>query len=491
MKKKTKRLLGILLAAALLGGVLGFTALAGDDEPTVIFDASKNQFTIKGIPIVKTTDGKAQTAYPDLFPNLKDMMPGDTQETQKINVSVINASGKTVKLYLRADNFTVVEVDKTVVYNQPDVEDELPVYEEDGKTLSYDNPADPTNSDYDKLFTKSDEVLYPATLTVSVTDKKGKELFSSKSGTLDDGVVELGTFSSTEDDKTITVTFALPIEAGNEVAGLTAKLGWVFTAEVTSNGGGGGPITPVDPPDLNKEDHFAYIVGYPDGNVKPQGNITRAEVATIFFRMLTDESRAEIWSQTNSYSDVTLDKWFNNAISTLSNGGIINGYEDGTFQPNKKITRAEFATMAVRFFSASYDGEDLFPDIDKHWAQEYINTAASQGIINGYEDGTFRPDQPITRAEAMTIVNRVLERHPDKDHLLDTMIQWPDNMDTAKWYYADVQEATNSHDYDVKTNTDGEKYEVWTKLLPVRDWAALEKEWSDANSSENPGDVVK
>ena len=231
-------------------------------------------------------------------------------------------------------------------------------------------------------------------------------------------------------------------------------------------------------------------MGYPDGNVMPQGNITRAEVATIFFRMLTDESRAEIWSQTNSYSDVTPDKWFNNAISTLSNGGILSGYEDGTFQPNKKITRAEFATMAVRFFSASYDGEDLFPDIDKHWAQEYINTAASQGIINGYEDGTFRPDQPITRAEAMTIVNRVLERHPDKDHLLDSMVQWPDNMDTAKWYYADVQEATNSHDYDEKTNSDGEKYEVWTKLLDVRDWAALEKEWSNANSAPG-GEVVR
>ncbi|MBQ2926297.1 MAG: S-layer homology domain-containing protein, partial [Ruminiclostridium sp.] len=149
----------------------------------------------------------------------------------------------------------------------------------------------------------------------------------------------------------------------------------------------------------------------------------------------------------------------------------------------------EFATMAVRFFSSSYEGEDLFPDIDQHWAKDYINTAAKEGIINGYEDGSFRPDQPITRAEAMTIVNRVLERHPDKDHLLKDMIQWPDNMDTDKWYYADVQEATNSHDYDMK-GTEAEPYEVWSKMLPVRDWVAFEKEWSDANSAQG-GEVVK
>ena len=246
---------------------------------------------------------------------------------------------------------------------------------------------------------------------------------------------------------------------------------------------------PDNPPALNKVDHFAYIVGYPDGNVMPNGNITRAEVATIFFRMLTDESRDEFWSQSSDYSDVTATKWFNNAVCTLSNGGIITGYADGTFKPNGNITRAEFATMAVRFFSASYEGESLFPDIDQHWAKDYINTAAYEGLINGYEDGTFRPNQPITRAEAMAIVNRVLDRHPDKANLLEDMIQWPDNMDTEKWYYADVQEATNSHDYDME-GTEAEPYEVWTEILPVRDWVAFEKEWSDSNSAEG-GEVMK
>ena len=255
------------------------------------------------------------------------------------------------------------------------------------------------------------------------------------------------------------------------------------------------PITPIRPPvdpdkpELNTEDHYAYIVGYPDGNVKPEGNITRAEVATIFFRLLTDESRDEFWSQTNPYSDVSEDAWYNNAVSTLTNAGIIDGYEDGTFKPNGNITRAEFATIAVRFFEATYEGENLFPDIDGHWAQDYINEAANAGIVDGYPDGTFGPQKLITRAEAMTMVNRTIDRHPHEDHLLDDMIVWPDNPETA-WYYEQVQEATNSHEYTMNTDDEQNPYEIWTELLPVRDWAQLEKEWSDAHSGQSGGDVV-
>ena len=248
---------------------------------------------------------------------------------------------------------------------------------------------------------------------------------------------------------------------------------------------------PVDPdkPELNTEDHYAYIVGYPDGNVKPEGNITRAEVATIFFRLLTDESRDEFWSQTNPYSDVSEDDWYNNAVSTLTNAGIIDGYEDGTFKPNGNITRAEFATIAVRFFEATYEGENLFPDIDGHWAQDYINEAANAGIVDGYPDGTFGPQKLITRAEAMTMVNRTIDRHPDADHLLEDMITWPDNPETA-WYYEQVQEATNSHEYTMNTDDEQNPYEIWTKLLPNRDWSELEKEWSDANDGAGSGEVV-
>ena len=248
---------------------------------------------------------------------------------------------------------------------------------------------------------------------------------------------------------------------------------------------------PVDPdkPELNTEDHYAYIVGYPDGNVKPEGNITRAEVATIFFRLLTDESRDEFWSQTNPYSDVSEDDWYNNAVSTLTNAGIIDGYEDGTFKPNGNITRAEFATIAVRFFEATYEGENLFPDIDGHWAQDYINEAANAGIVDGYPDGTFGPQKLITRAEAMTMVNRTIDRHPHEDHLLADMIVWPDNPETA-WYYEQVQEATNSHAYTMNTDDEQNPYEIWTELLPNRDWSELEKEWSDANDGAGSGEVV-
>ena len=250
------------------------------------------------------------------------------------------------------------------------------------------------------------------------------------------------------------------------------------------------PTPPSPPADLNTDDHFAYIIGYPDGLVKPEGNITRAEVATIFFRMLTDEARDKYWSKTNNYVDVDPTKWFNNAVSTLSNMGIINGYPDGTFRPNASITRAEFAKIAVSFFKDHVRETmgDKFSDISGKWYTEYINLAAELAIVNGYPDGTFRPDNSINRAEAMTIVNNTLRRSPHKDHLLpeDDMITWPDNPKSA-WYYAAVQEATNSHEYQRASMDDTEQ---WTKELPVRDWAALERAWSEANSSRNPGDVV-
>ena len=234
---------------------------------------------------------------------------------------------------------------------------------------------------------------------------------------------------------------------------------------------------------LNTEDHFAYIVGYEDGEVKPNNNITRAEVATIFFRLLTDDARARYWSQTNDYTDVAADSWYNNAISTLSNMGIINGYEDGTFKPNASITRAEFTAIATRFFdyTAEYDG--AFNDVSRSaWYADCVQAAVDMGLVDGYPDGGFHPNSNITRAEAVTIVNRVLNRAPHEDHLLDEdeMNVWPDNVYGA-WYYADMQEATNSHDYDW-IRVFGERVEEWTEKLPERDWAALEQEWSSAYS---------
>ena len=243
----------------------------------------------------------------------------------------------------------------------------------------------------------------------------------------------------------------------------------------------------ADLPGLNTVDHYAYIAGYEDGTVRPSNNITRAEVATIFFRLFTDEYRETFWATTNPFSDVAFTAWYNNAVSTTANAGIIAGYPDGTFLPNNKITRAEFATIAARFLSEEYVGPDLFTDISGHWAAEYINRAANAGWISGYPDGSFHPDAYITRAEAMTLVNNMLGRMPHEDHMLENMVKWPDNPETA-WYYEAVQEATNGHDYDWVVEDDVRLYEIWTALQENRDWAALEKEWSNAYSA--PGGEV-
>ena len=256
----------------------------------------------------------------------------------------------------------------------------------------------------------------------------------------------------------------------------------VFTytyAKKSSGGGGGGgsrkpTVTIPDdvPTGLNGDDHYAYIVGYPNGNVEPNGNITRAEVATIFFRLLTEEVRTANSTQSNSLSDVTRGQWFNHAVSTLSSMGIVKGHNDGTFAPNAPITRAEFAAIAARFDDKNTDTSSKFTDIASHWAKNEIGIAANKGWINGYPDGTFRPNQYITRAEAMTLVNRVLNRLPENSSdLLDSMIKWPDNSDASQWFYLAVQEATNSHYYKTKEN----KFEKWTKLRETRDWTELEK----------------
>ncbi len=243
--------------------------------------------------------------------------------------------------------------------------------------------------------------------------------------------------------------------------------------------------TPYVPPVLNTEDHMAYIIGYEDGSVRPENNITRAEVATIFFRLLTDESRAEVWSQDNTYSDVAKTAWYNNAVSTMSNAGIVSGYPDGTFCPDKPITRAEFATIAARFSEVVYNGGNSFTDVtENHWASRYIALAEYLGWINGYPDGTFKPDQAITRAEAMTLINRVLERAVEEEHMLPDMVTWVDNLPSA-WYYEAVQEATNSHEYTRLTKQVPDQdfnYEDWREILEIPDWASLEKVWSTANS---------
>ena len=247
-----------------------------------------------------------------------------------------------------------------------------------------------------------------------------------------------------------------------------------------SSGGSSRPSTPptVDIPDdvptgLNGKDHYAYIIGYGNNDVRPQNNITRAEVATIFFRLLTDETRTANMTKSNGYNDVKDGDWFCCAVSTLSKMGIIKGYEDGSFKPNDPISRAEFAAIAARFDPDGDKTPATFADVTSHWAKDEISIAANHGWIKGYEDGSFKPDQKITRAETMTLVNRVLNRLPEtKDDLHKDMKTWVDNMDETAWYYLAVQEATNSHYFKNKTST---KFEQWTDLRDTRDWSELEK----------------
>lgn len=228
---------------------------------------------------------------------------------------------------------------------------------------------------------------------------------------------------------------------------------------------------------LNTKDHYSYLIGYSDGTVRPNGRITRAEVATIFFRLLTDDARQRNWSSENNFSDVSADKWYNNAVSTLCHMGVLGGYSDGTFRPNAPITRAEFAKIAVSFSQANGSAVySYFTDVKTtDWFAPYVTTAKDSGLIEGYSDGSFKPENRITRAEACAIVNRVLGRKPSKNHMkISGRIDWPD-CTTADWFYEAIMEATNSHTYQM-----GKRVETWNGKLPQRDWAALENNWASA-----------
>ena len=285
--------------------------------------------------------------------------------------------------------------------------------------------------------------------------------------------------------------------SGQIPAGETVTAAFLNEKQGSSSGGSsssGSDDDSGDTPALNRDEHYAYIIGYKDGLLRPNGNISRGEVATIFFRLLRDPVRTEYWSQTNAYSDVPAELWCNNAISTLSNMGIISGYSNGTFRPSAPITRAELTKIAAGFFAdnrvtSHYDGR--FSDVSgSEWFVSALEKAIEEGIVEGYGDSTFAPDQYITRAQACTIINRTLGRTPVANALLPAsqMLTWPDCQPGA-WYYAQMQEATNSHDYVWTTDASGKK-EKWTKKLADRDWAALEHTWSNANSATG-GEAMK
>ena len=362
--------------------------------------------------------------------------------------------------------------------------------EQDSITIS--RPADGSNaaaaSFGDITFTQTGEYVY------TITENKG----DADNMTYDDHTLTVTVTVGKNDDGALqieSVSYDSSVDADDEAAARTFTN--IIGKEEPDNPGGGGWIPggggDDDMPDLNTEDHFSYIVGYPEDYrtgeatddeslwpVKPQGNITRAEVATIFYRLLTDEARTENWTRDNDYTDVAADSWYNTPVSTLGAMGIVRGYEDGSFRPDAPITRAEFAAIAVRFFendNVNYE-EGLFTDIaGSEWFADAVAAAQEHGIVGGYPDGSFQPNKAITRAEATSIVNRTVDRIPDKDHLLpdDQMRVWPDNSDPDIWYYADMQEATSGHEYDwVLDDNDEPLCEQWTGDLPEVDWEQVE-----------------
>ena len=217
------------------------------------------------------------------------------------------------------------------------------------------------------------------------------------------------------------------------------------------------------------KDHIAYIEGYGDDTVRPEDNITRAEIATIFYRLLTDKSRIAYETNNNPFSDVNTGDWFNKAVSTMANSGVMNGYPDGTFRPNEPITRAELAAVVACFVDWNCDGYGYrFHDVNTgHWASEEIAIAYYFGWVKGYSDGSFRPDARITRAETVTLINRVLERAVERDEMLPGMVTF-DDCNPGDWFYEDIQEAANTHTFTrtgERVSGQNYKYESWTRLL--------------------------
>ena len=280
------------------------------------------------------------------------------------------------------------------------------------------------------------------------TSYKDESYSSGTTVTLDKAPVrESYTFTGWYADKALTDK----ITSVTMTSDKTVYAGWVATGV---------------PDMLNGDDHDAYVIGYPDGNVHPQGNISRAETATIFFRLLKADTRDGNLTAENVFADVVDGQWFNKAVSTMAKLGIVKGRSAETFDPDAPITRAEFAAICARFNTKPTNTSNSFSDISGHWAENEIERAVAFGWIAGYPDGTFRPDTYITRAEAMTMINRVLCRMPqDEKDLLRTMVVWPDNKPTD-WYYLAVQEATNSHEFARK----GAVNEKWTKLTSAPDW---------------------
>lgn len=457
MSKKLKRILAAAVAVVILAGVAGAAAyVTANQTPSVIYNGTREEFTLKdALPnFFGDTDGPQ-----DLFTGFKDMMPGDAVN-QKIKLKVESMDSDRVYIYMSA---------------------RIPDDSEIGAENSYQDLLDDTDNWQLSVDWSWDQVE-------SVIAAKGNVEDIRKATQKD---VLVGVFKA-NGSKDIDVNLALDIWAeSNEWADKIAVVDWYFYAVEENDPTPPGPNPPEPPgpdtphvPSLETDKHINYIIGYDDGLVHPEGNLTRAQTAAIFYRLLTDAALVEMWSTEPCFSDVPETSWYFMYVATLTNGGILTGYPDGTFLPNQAITRAEFATIVARFDDrlGQIETTATFPDIQGRWFQEYIEFAATCGYVHGYPDGTFRPDEYITRAEAATLINHCLERHVDAAGLegFENITNWPDNADPERWFYYEIVEAANYHDSKRSNRTDEGlvfQTEIWTKLYEPIDWEKIEQEW--------------
>ena len=430
------------------------------------WDTQKKEYTLADTDVIDSTVGTDVTATARTYDG--GYILNEQKSKQTKSGTVLEGNTLTLELYYDVDKIGEGEkLDQpdgipdryqvTIIYKSSD--------ESKGTVSTKKEVLTIKKADNEKILLEDAKIKGS-----KATDNGGRNYFSNWTDEVNKQTINNATLTAE------TIKKAIETAEGGEIYTFTANFGY------SSGGGSGGSNRPKPPvveiPDdvptgLNGKDHYAYIIGYGNNDVRPQNNITRAEVATIFFRLLADETRTANMTKSNGYNDVKDGDWFCCAVSTLSKMGIIKGYEDGSFKPNDPISRAEFAAIAARFDPNGDKTPATFADVTSHWAKDEISIAANHGWIKGYEDGSFKPDQKITRAETMTLVNRVLNRLPEtKDDLHKDMKTWVDNMDQTAWYYLAVQEATNSHYFKNKTST---KFEQWTDLRDTRDWSELEK----------------
>lgn len=434
----------------------GNAKATGTDADTYYMGLKDEQFTnnnnnFKNVKFVVTDGTLTITKAPTYTFDLSNL------NTIKVNKEFVSRYGRSATMSFEA----TATIEKKEAY----------IITDSGINTNASNSAAAAKSDYTKVV----EAAGMVTLKTGTTDVfKFSGKYDLEPGDYRITVKEAkgsDRYYVTYDDTTYTYDFT--VNDKGEIS-IKTPITCTFTNKYTKRHTTATPSKPT----LNTGDHYAYVMGYPDGTVRPNGSITRAEVSAILFRLLSDKTRDEYFTTESSFTDVKAGAWYNNSIATLEKAGVIvDTAKGGAFRPNEAITRAELAAMLAQFSDAKPVKGVKFSDVSaKHWAYEAIAIAAKMGWIEGYPDGTFRPDATITRAEMMTLVNRALERVPsDEDHLLSkrVMLTFPD-CKSGDWFYIAVQEATNSHTYE-RAATEKNGDEQWTALRANRDWTLLEK----------------